>query len=303
MSNLQELNDALAGNYMLVSVSFRSWSGKRTDADATQEVIKAKSAVQKAGSFVTYLLAEADDELKAVHAAAAMVRQFVYSNTLPWSLSQEGARRGERLIPTAQSMVFLRDLNALKKQHDDAVLALEQVWPQRVAQASSNLGGLAATAQYPDASELRKLFGITVELRPMPVVSDFARLNVPAAMAEALGERMAQQAKVQVESAMDDLRERLTAELNRMHTQLSKAGNGEKTRLYETLITNTQQLCAMARTMNLTNNQKLIDVANKIESSLLKYPIETLREDKTRALEVAAAAAEVIGEIDGIEWF
>ena len=38
---IEEINEALASNYLLVSVSFKSWAGKRTDRDATDELTAA----------------------------------------------------------------------------------------------------------------------------------------------------------------------------------------------------------------------------------------------------------------------
>jgi hypothetical protein len=136
----QELNDALAANYMLVSLSIRTWSGKRTDRGATDEVIQQKHAVKDSGAFVKKLLASADSELKDVHAAANGIRSFLYTSTLPWTQNTGGANRGDRLVPTAKAMEFLRDTAALKRQYDGAVMTLKGVWDERVTQACTNLG-------------------------------------------------------------------------------------------------------------------------------------------------------------------
>lgn len=299
-----DLSDALASNYMLVSLSIRSWSGKRTDKDATQEVIANKNAVQDAGAFSKKLLASADEELKEVHAAANAIRGYVYSRTLPWTLQSDGAKRGERLVATSESMNFLKEVAALKKVYDDAVLNLQQVWDARVNQAIANLGSLADPSDYPTASDLPSLFSVTVDIRPLPAIADFSRLNVPAALQTALAQRMAQHAETQMRNAMEDLKERLLEELNRIATQLERVGNGEKTKLYQTLITNTQNLVSLARSMNLTGSQRLMELADKIEARLLTYPVEVYKNDIGKAAAVAKEAKALITEAEDDDlWF
>lgn len=295
----QELSTALASNYLLVDMQLRSWSGKRTDREASTEMIQAKNAARDSGAFVKNLLASAGQELKEVHTMGNALRTFVYNNTLPWSTS-DGAKRGERVLGTVKALPFLADLNALKKEYDRAVLSLVAVWPQRVAEAMQNLGGLANSADYPDTSQLSAMFSVTVDLKPIPAVSDFSRLNVPAELAEALGARHQQLAQVQVENAMKDLRERFLEELNRIDKQMSKVEHGEKTRIYDSLITNMQVLTEMAKSMNLTGNAKLDELVAKIEARILARPVEAYKDDKilagTLAADARALATEAMGD-------
>lgn len=299
-----ELNDALASNFMLVSLSIRTWSGKRTDRGATDELIQQKQAAKDSGSFVKKLLASADGELRDVHSSAAQLRLYLYANTLPWTLNSEGAKRGERLVATSQAMNFLRDTATLKRDYDAAVLRLQAVWPQRVTEAMANLGSLADAKDYPDAVELPDMFSVTVDVRPMPAVADFSRLSVPAALQEALAQRMAGQMETQMKNAMDDLRERLLSSLGRISSQLEKAGNGEKTKLYDTLVTNCQSLVGLARTMNLSGSEKLNDLADKIESRLLCTPVDAYRNDVATAAAAAEIAKELMSEAEATDvWY
>jgi hypothetical protein len=300
----QELNDALANNYMLVSLSIRTWSGKRTDRDATEEFTKTKNATSDSAAIVKKLLASADSELKDVHAAAALLRNYLYANTLPWTLSTEGSKRGDRLVATTQAMNFLRDTATLKRDYDAAVLALQAVWPQRVQEAMANLGQLADTRDYPTVTELPSMFSVAVDIRPMPAIQDFSRMNVPAQLQTALAQRMAQQMETQMKNAMDDLRERLLKELNRISVQLEKAGNGEKTKLFDTLVTNCQSLVGLARSMNLSGSTKLNDLADKIEARLLNNPVEVYRNDKAKAAAVAQEAKALALEAESTDvWY
>jgi hypothetical protein len=304
MSDNDRLNDALASNYMLVDISFRAWGGERINRAVSNEVVAAKHASQDAGVFRMKLLASADEELKAVKAQIVAVRSFVYSRTLPWSLSDEGAKRGSRLIATADAMQFLGDTATAKRAYDASVLALQAVWDDRVAQAVANLGDMVSDAsEYPTAAMVPHLFSVTIELRPMPAVGDFTRLSIPVGLAEALGQRMANQTVRQVNNAMMEMRDRLVKEIQRMAEQLGKTSRGEKTKLYESMLTNTQGLCTLARSMNLTGSERFIELIDKVESDLLRYPIEALREDIGTATLVATSAKQVLDEIETFDWF
>lgn len=298
MQDATALNEAMAANYLLVDLKLRSWSGKSTDRDASKEVLASKMAAADGGAFVKNLLVGAKQELKEVHTLGAALRSFVYNRTLPWSsAADDGARKGERLLASSQAMVFLTELNDLKRDYDRAVLALQAVWPQRVAEAMVHLGGLANAADYPDAVSIPSLFSVSVDIRPVPALSDFSRLNVPAALADALGARSASQAQIQVGNALKDMQDRFIDELTRISTQLGKHGEGEKTRLYSTLITNMQGLVQMARNMNLNQSPRLDELADKIEAQLLAHPIEVYKDDPFKAKAAANVAKTLLAEV------
>lgn len=285
----QSLHEALSANYMLVDMQLRSWSGKRTDRGASDELLAAKGSTRDGGAFVKNLLASAGQELKAVHQMGNALRAFVYANTLPWSAS-DGAKRGERVVATTQAMQFLTDLNSLKKEYDRSVMDLVTVWPTRVQEAQRNLGTLADPNDYPQASELPAMFSVSVDLKPIPDVSDFRRLNVPAELASALGQRHQMAAQIQVQHAMEDMRDRFVEELRRLESQLGKHARGEKTRLYDSLIGNLQGLVNMAKHMNLTGNPKLDELVAAIESRILVASVDKIRESQSLAETLSAEA-------------
>lgn len=296
MSNATELNDALASNYLLCDVQIRSWSGKRTDAEASAELLTSKNAVKDGGSFMKNLLASAGEELKNVHQHGASLRHFVYGKTLPWSASAEGIKRGERLLASTMAMDFLQEFRSHKKEYDAAVSGLVAVWDLRVGQAMQSLGLLADATDYPTAAQIPEMFSVRVDMRPIPAVGDFTRLNIPATIAKALGDRHAAVAQVQVQNAMNEMKDRMLEELQRIHKQMDKHGKGEKTRLYDSLITNMQGLVQMARNMNLTGNAQLLALADKIEMKLLTRPVDSYREDRAAAAVVADSARELAVE-------
>jgi len=291
-----ELNDVLSSNYLLCDLTIRSWAGRSTDADATKEVIESKGASKDAGKFNKNLMASARGELDAVTKQAASLRHFFYSKTLPWTTTSEGKKSGDRIIASAAAMDFLQEFKTFKIEYDAAVKALVLVWDERVAQAMSNLGLMADATEYPAAHEIPKKFAIQLDMCPIPAQSDFKRLNVPAALATALGNRHKATAAQQVQNAMNEMRDRMLAELERIYTQMNKHANGEKTRLYESLITNMQGLVQMAKSMNLTGNPRLTELAERIELQLLSHPVQVYKDDPGKAAVLAQSAKTLATE-------
>lgn len=296
MTDANQINDALSANYLLVDLEIRSWAGKRTDRAVSDEVLANKGATRDGGKFVKFLLASADAELETVKQMATAVRAFVYSRTVPWSSAESGARRGSRLLGAKGSIEFLKELNQIKREYDDHVSKLASVWDERVAQAKANLSGLSANDKYPTAQEIPELFSISVDMRPVPKHSDFSRINIPAELAEALGQSNAAETVTQLNNAMDDLRERLLKELARIGTQMQKVAVGDKTRLYDSLITNMQELVALTRSMNVTGNPALTKLADDIETKLLQRPVSAYKNNQAEAAMVANAAHQLATE-------
>jgi hypothetical protein len=292
MTESSDLGAALSSNYLLVDVQIHSWSGKKTDQEASSELLVSKQATRDGGAFVKNLLASANAELKAVQTHQGALRRFVYERTLPWSTSA-GLKRGDRILATTATMQFLTDLKPYIQDTRNAVKDLQTVWQQRVAQAMCNLGTLADASDYPDASTLPELFGVSVDLKPLPAITDFGRLNVPGDLAARLGQRYEQRAQEQFKVAMGDLRDRFIAELERMHGQLAKHASGEKTRLHESMATNLQMLVDLAHSMDLGNNPQFTELVAIIEHELLRTPVGALKQDLRRAGEVADAAKTI----------
>lgn len=293
MTDTKELNDALASNFLLCSLQIRSWTGRRTDKAASAEMIEAKGAHKESGAFVKNLLANAGAELKAVQQQGAALRHFLYARTLPWTSNSEGVSRGDRLLASAQAMDFLQEFKGQKLEYDSAVKELVGVWDIRVGEAMKNLGMLSDAGDYPSKEELPKMFAVSIDIAPMPAMADFSRLNVPSALATALGNRHASSAQLQVQNAMNDMKDRMLGELERINTQMSKHANGEKTRLYESLITNMQGLVQLTRTMNLTNNPRLTELAERIEQKLLAHPVSVYKDNPSKAAVLASDARDL----------
>lgn len=295
--SVEQLGQALASNYLLVNLEMRKPGFRKTDKDASDELTDTKQAIRGAARVNTNILAGADGEVEEIKRRQGALYSYVMGQTLPWSTAETGRKHGFRLLATAKAMDFIRDTSVLKKDIDDAVLDLVRVWPTRVAQAKQNLQGLDKH-QYADAADIPGLFGIRVDVQPIAHVHDFSRLTLPAELADALAAQFQTRAETQVRVAMEELRDRFTEELERFATQMGKKASGEKgAKLFDTLITNMQGLVTLARSMNVTNNPKLAELASKIEAKLLQLPLEAYKDDTAKAAVAASDAKDLQAEL------
>src|SRR5487761_2327427 len=125
MSDAKQLNDALAANYMLVDLELKAWGSKKTDRKVSSETIQANGASRSSGRFVKNLLADADAELLEVVHYQNQIRAMVYARTLPFTATTDGPKRGKRLVAATKTLELMKEVNAIKHEHDKAVARLQ----------------------------------------------------------------------------------------------------------------------------------------------------------------------------------
>jgi hypothetical protein len=262
-----------------------------------------KHATSDASKVIKNLFAGSDAELKAVKSAYAQVRTFVYDNTLPYTSTRNGARRGPRLLASTNSLPFMKEYNVLQQEALSKLDELKQTYPQRVQQAVSNLGGMGNASEYPDVSELDSMFEMSIDFDPVPAQASFANMSLPPQMADFFIKRMEKRQSIAVENALTDIKGRILEELTRITKQLSRHADGEKVRLYKSLVGNIKRLNGMLRSTNLSGNTELEELCDAIDDKLCKHDIETLKASPGKAQEVADDAKALASAVDDLELF
>jgi len=205
-------------------------------------------------------------------------------------------------LAASESIGFLQHYKVLHTAYTKALNDFIGAYSSRKAEAISNLGSLANPDDYPDVSELNELFAVNLDMNPVPATTDFERLTIPAEVAQALGNRIAGQQQVVLDNAMKDLSDRIVTELKRMATQLGKFSDGEKTRLYGSLIDNMSGLVALLRSANFTKDAKLNELADRL-SECTKHDIKTIKANVSVAKQVAVTANEITADIENDLYF
>ena len=294
MDEKVNVSEALASNFMLAKLHVRIWSGRKTDKNASAELLADKGAVANAAAVVKNLFAGKDGSLKDTHAAYTRIRTWFYEHTVPWTTNNVGAMKGDRLIATVDSINFLGEFSKLKKDAEAVKQEFLNEYDQLVQDVSQGLGQLYDATQYPSKAEVATLFGAEMSLQPLPETTDFNRLtNVPASLVTGLSDLYERNMEAQMNNALSDVQKRLLGELERMDTQLSKVAKGEKTRLFKSMATNLKHLVGLARSMNFTNNAEITAIADGIEEHLLAYEVDAYKDNASLARQVAERARSI----------
>lgn len=288
-----ELSNTLSRSYMLVTFSASKWGAdNRIDRQATQQAQLDNHTIAGAVKLTKNLLAGANGELKAVNAAVDNFRAFVTSQTMPWTLADDGKRkRGPRLLSNLKVMDFMS-----RAQHFDAAFntsldELIDVYDDRVSDAIINLGGVGRIEDYPSASEVKRMFSVGLSYGQLPSVDGFGSMvGVPKEVLDSLSDTLVTTQDDMIANAMKDVRERMVKPVQRMVDQLSK----DKTKLYPSLVGNLRDIAAAAEGFNLTGDTTLDAVREEIQDKLCQHDIEILRGNEGVKLEVLDAAKGIL---------
>lgn len=270
---------------MLIDLTIRKWSAQKHDKTVSNEV-EVHHAAKNAGRYNKYLIDKA--HLAEVETQAGLVRKFHYSQTLAWS------ERGQRLLPSALFFDYQSELAKLRGDFTTAVNDFIAKYPGLVQQARTRLNTLFNPGDYPDASALSKLFGVDVELLPVPNAADF-RVDLLQDTQDDIRQQITQSIVKHQSQAVKDVWERLREVLTRVVDQCSKTGD-DKPIIRDSLMGNINSLVKILDGLNITNDPAITQIGKDIEKSVL-VPTLQLRSSEQVRLTVAAAAQGMLQRI------
>lgn len=290
MSN--EIN--IHNNFMLASLTVRTWQASKTDKTTSSEVNASKNAASNASRVVKNLLAGCDGKLKEAQSAYNAARVWFYANSSPWGSGDD--RRGSRLVPAVATIKFMTEFARLKSA---ANVVLSEFLPEylgAVQAARLTLGDMYDESEYPTEEQVRKQFAMVMTIEPLPASTTYSQVNLPGTVVKMLQDKYEQRLQAQAEDAVGDIQGRILAEVNRMAAQLNKVASGEKTRLYETMTSNLRQMVGLARSF-APLDPKLGALAARVEDELLQHEVKDYKDDMALSRRVANAATKVAAEI------
>ena len=146
----------------------------------------------------------------------------------------------------------------------------------------------------PSEADMAGLFVVNLELVPVPTVSGFGKMNVPAPLAQALAKRMVTKQQKVVDNMMGALQERVLEAVTTLSTQLHKSADGEGTRMFESLTENLKPIVTLIDSASLAKDKRLLDLKADIDA-LSKVSIKQVKKATPKVKrEIAAKADKVI---------
>ena len=289
-----DLNDALAGNFLLVSFRRSNSAGfTKTDRNASNKVVQDNHAQTNAARVVKDLLVGAKAEYRAMTSEYSRAYTYHMAATLPWHVD------GQRLLPTTVALEYLTKMTGFTKKYEAARNTFIANYPAIVQQAIANQGGLGDPSDYPVQAQVQEMFKLHLDVDPMPSIANFDGTMLPPAVAELIGKKMANRQQRVAEQAVDELRGRIEEFVGRMATQLRKHADGEKTKLFASLVGNLKPVAALARSANLTNDEAINSVVDELDS-LAELDIDVLRANPGTAGDAAERARAVVKRVANV---
>ena len=261
---------------MLVEFNASVWTARKLDKSTTDEVVASKNAGAKDAARVNKHLLAGRTELDIIQQAVGRARQFVYDNTAPWSDS------GLRLLPTVNFMKFTERMNDFEEEMEALVKAFVAIYPTLITAQALALGDMFKRDDYPTANEIMTKFSFRVNYMPVPSSGDF-RVDVGNQAQAELKARLESLTQERIDSAMADVRERLSTHLKRMSDRLTTDyvnGEAKQRRFHDTLVDGALELCDLTKSLNVTNDMALETARSQLEQLLVGVTPADLRKNE-----------------------
>ena len=277
---------------MLAKLKISRWSASKHDKKISEEVAQKHGADPTMGRYSKRLVAK--EHLDKIAQIATRARHHHYENTLPW------LDDGARILPAANYFDYMQQQNALRAQFEQEVAEFAKGYPAVVDEARRSLNGLFDPADYPSPSEIGGKFTMQVDVDPMPSADDF-RVSLSEDENARIRESIQTRLDDAVQNAVNEVWHRVHDLVAHMVERLraykvTPEGKVENT-FRDSLVGNIRQMVDLLPKLNITQNNALEAMRQRLADELCGIDAPMLREDETVRNEVAANAEAILAEI------
>jgi hypothetical protein len=287
---------SIASSAMIGSLNISVWEARKLDKNTQAEVLANKGAKSRRAATVSKHLFSECPSLEAIKTLRGEARVWFNNATLPWD------DNGGRLITTAQYLRVMEQAAKYEQRFNDLLNVFVNVYGTEISKQAFEMGALFDRSEYPPVSEVRGKFRFVLSVSPVPLAGDFrvdigneAAAQLKAQYERALAERVSgavadtwQRVKAQVEW----VHERMTAVLEHDPDAVEQVpttdDNGvvvsveikkkRRPKLYDSMLEQGLELCAMLRDLNVTNDPRLEAARQDLETALTRVDIDSLKE-------------------------
>ena len=244
------MGDALRSTCMIVTLHIHQWSTLRTDRSLRDDIAEANDGYADAFVGKKNLLAGADSAFKAIIAAQAAFRAYVYAHTLPFGTSTGVQQRGPRIVSNDEFMPLMETLMKARATLTENVARAKDTYHAAIEMAKTRLGTAFNPADYPPVEALDSLFKIDLEFAPMPSENGFRGL--PDEVLEQLGthlnsrlDKKADIARTEVATRVKTLVDNFTARFAAVAATHAPDYEGRQAGLRQSMLTNARDLAEL----------------------------------------------------------
>lgn len=277
---------------MLVELSIGTWTGRKLDKRASQDVTASNHADKGVANVHKKLLGDCA-ELDAVQKFTANARNTHYAMTMPWSDT------GLRLLPTTQYFKYTQEMTALQTEYQRLVQNFLDAYSWEIQNAQLKLGDLFNSDEYPTADSLTSKFRFKMNYMPLPDAGDW-RVSIGDETASALRSQYEGYYATQLQSAMGDVWRRAHDALTKMSERLDYADNNTRKVFRDSLVSNVTDMIELLGACNVTGDPVMARAQRDLDDAMRGITPDALREDVYLRAETKRRVDEVRKTIDNL---
>jgi len=264
---------SIASSAMLVEFSVSTWTARKKDRKATNDVAERNNLASKELTNVTKKLIDCE-ELSAVVKFGANARNIHYSMTMPWS------DMGQRIVTTQQYFKYHEVMTELQQEFDRLAQAFLEVYDYEVTEMQLKLGDMWNRDEYPTADTIRDRFRMRISYMPLPDAGDW-RIDIQNEAQQQLTQQYEQYYNNQIQSAMNDLWHKLYENLTTLVRQLDYDADGKRNRVYDSVFDRAHELVEMLSTCNVTGDSQMEAMRQRLDTALYGLTADAVKRDDT----------------------
>lgn len=290
---------SIASSAVLIDLSISTWTGRKLDKRASNDVITQNKASRGVANVHKKLLGSCE-ELDVIARFASNVRNIHYGMTMPWS------DLGMRLCPTKKYIAseggYQQTMTALQDEFGRIVQTFLDTYDWEVTQARLKLGDLFDPQDYPSRDTVADKFRFRFTAMPLPDVGDW-RLDIGNDAAVAMREQYEKFYGEQLADAMKDVWQRAHKALTSMSERLDYADEDTKKVFRDTLVSNVQEVVTLLADMNVTNDPTMTSAQRQLADAISGVTPGALRTDPELRAQTKKKVDDVRRIIDNLPGF
>jgi hypothetical protein len=266
---------------LLVQLNISQWTARKFDKRVTKDVANAHSVVEAVGRYNKSLL-PMNDQLDLVHKKANSIRAEFYQNTLPWGIE------GTQLLPTSNYLEFMTKFRKYKGEWQWLTQAFCMNYESYIEDARRTLGSLFNAEDYPHPTAIESKFKMDLAVFPVPS-TDF-RVSIASDELNRIQQDVERRVQEASASAMKDVWQRLYDKVKHIEERLANPSAVFR----DTMLENARELCELLPRLNFADDPTLEQMRREVESKLISYHPDALRNDPDLRRDTAAKAKEIM---------
>lgn len=256
---------------MLVELSIGTWTGRKLDKRASQDVTASNNADKGVANVHKKLLGDCA-ELDAVQKFTANARNVHYACTMPWSDT------GLRLLPTTQYFKYHNEMTALQSEYQRLVQNFLDAYSWEIQNSQLKLGALFNADEYPTSDSLTAKFRFKMNYMPLPDVGDW-RVAIGGETESALRSQYEGYYQTQLQSAMGDVWRRAHDALTKMSERLDYADDNTRKVFRDSLVSNVTDIIDLLGACNVTGDPVMTRAQRDLDEAMRGITPDALRDD------------------------